>query len=254
MHRTLSTEEVECLNEQAKKATPEVHIPARFAERARLDRLDWIAKSPAGRRALEHCRRFVQDPEHTRGPLLVGPAGCGKTSLLLAIARGLQERAALEVETVRVQYEAEILAGARPDSFAFPVRRICVATGADIAHELRQSVQDRNLERVVGKYRQVQLPGPFDSLRAEFVGIDVETYPAPGSRLVLLVDDVEVSKMSDWLHEELYRIFDLRYAENLPTVIASNLGPEELQRHLGDRIARRLFDMTQPFELSGETT
>lgn len=247
------------LAEMAKRATPTLHVPARFEEHARLDRLDWIAKkSPVGRRALEHCRRFAEDPKGVKGPLLMGSSGTGKTHLLFGMARRIEERMLEQIEATKAEHARtiETVIGRyhrpwnerdpRPSGEwhpAFPVLRLAVTAGAEIAHDLRSSIDHKNLDAVVARLKQLA--------RGDRWGLPpTEETPPPGAILVLLVDDIEVSKLSDWLHEELYRIFDFRYAENLPTAIASNLAPGELQAHLGDRITRRLFEMTEPFELA----
>lgn len=233
---------LERLKERARKATPELHIPARFTERARLDRLDWIAKASAGgRRALEHCRKFARDPGRTKAPMLTGKSGAGKTHLLYAMAREVHERMVAEVEARRAGLEKEILLGKEPATLDLPVRRICLTSGAEIGHEIRESIQRRNLDAVVSRYRQLN-PGLMH-------GFDAEAAPPPNSTLVLLVDDIEVCKLGEWVGEAVYRIFDFRYAENLPTVVASNLSVDELLQHFGDRIARRIFDLIEPFEL-----
>lgn len=232
---------------------PELRVPARFEARASLDQLGWIGQTPAGRRALDHCQRFAENPGSVRAPILMGPSGCGKTTLLYAVARRIRERMVTEIEGARASLERRLEAQIQFDEslesvkMEFPIRRVVLARGSDIAHELRQSVEKRNLEEVVDRYLQVRRP---NATEAVFLGIPREDSSAPGALRVLLVDDIEVAKMSDWLGSELYRIFDFRYSENLPTAIATNLAPEELRGHFGDRIARRLFDMGEAFELS----
>jgi DNA replication protein DnaC len=55
---------------------------------------------------------------------------------------------------------------------------------------------------------------------------------------VLLLDDLGVEKRSPWTDEQLYRLFNHRYNEGLPTVIASNVPLGVLE----PRIASRLQD------------
>ncbi|MGH8897630.1 MAG: hypothetical protein ACRDZ4_11545, partial [Egibacteraceae bacterium] len=112
---------------------------------------------------------------------------------------------------------------------AWPTFDLVATDGAEIAHEVRSSVERRNLDAVVARYRQEGLES---------------------TRAALIVDDVEVMKLSDWLHEELYRIFDYRYQQSMPTFVATNLSGDALRNHLGDRIARRILDMTEPFKIA----
>lgn len=214
---------------------PELRVPQRFAERAFLGKMEWLG--PANRKALEYCVRFSQDPERTAPPLLLSKSGVGKTHLLYAMARAIHEGQAKAVDVAVAAAEQErfaLIEGGRSTSghkamLPKPMD-ILVTQGAEIAHDIRETVRKGNLDEVVSRYRQSKAV-------------------SKGSVAILFVDDIEVMKMGDWLGEELYRIFDHRYAENLPTAMATNLSAKELRGHLMDRVARRVFDMTEPFEL-----
>lgn len=56
---------------------------------------------------------------------------------------------------------------------------------------------------------------------------------------ILILDDLGAEKASDWSHETLFKLFDHRYRQELPTAVASNLLPEDLE----PRIASRLQDV-----------
>ena len=62
---------------------------------------------------------------------------------------------------------------------------------------------------------------------------------------VLVLDDlgVEKQKPSEWALRTLYIIIDRRYRENLRTIITSNLGIDEVEERLDDRIASRIAGM-----------
>lgn len=209
-----------------------VRVPRRFETRADFETLPALVSGEC-RKAVSYCREWAADPDKRPGPLLSGRTGTFKTHLVWATARALSERtqrvvnehaakkiamASGLVEEGSVRYASEFVVT------DWPSNEYLVTDGAEIAHDVRGSIERKNLDEVVSRYRQ-------------------------GARGVLLVDDVEVMKLSDWLHEELYRIFDYRYQEAMPTLIGTNLSPEELRRHLGDRIARRILDMTEPFVL-----
>lgn len=215
-----------------------LRVPRTFESRAKFSELEKLLDRK-GKKALGYCRTWAEAPERTRGPLLMGTSGTFKTHILWATARALQARtertlmqhaAALEGHMGRQIEEGSVVfcQDLRLDEAAWPVFGLLVTDGAEIAHELRSTIERKNLDEVVARYRQEG---------------------KPPSRAALMVDDVEVMKLSDWLHEELYRVFNHRYKEAMPTFVATNLSAEELRRHLGDRIARRIMDLTEPFEL-----
>ena len=57
---------------------------------------------------------------------------------------------------------------------------------------------------------------------------------------VLILDDLAAEKSSEWVDEKRYQILDFRTVERLPTVITTNISPEEWAEKLGARIADRL--------------
>ncbi len=218
-----------------------LRVPARFDSRARFDAMgSWL--KPQGMKALRHCQEFAASPRKVLPPLLIGASGTGKTHLMYATARAICESTARDV---RLASEAatrklvQLVEGGGADynyridafNFPFPKLSIVVTDGADMAHEIRSSASGNSrIDEVVSKFRQ-------------------ENAVAMGGTAALFVDDVEVFKMGDWVHEEMYRILDYRYQESIPTMFASNFGPAELKRHLGDRLCRRILDMTEPFEI-----
>jgi DNA replication protein DnaC len=223
---------------EASRATPAPAIPRRFAERARFSELGWIAKTAEGKRALEHCRKFSEDPGRLRPPILTGPSGCGKTHLAFATVRAIAERASaevarllkaalLEVTTRSAEIERGLLVEVR-----WPVVDLEITTGADLASALRGSVSSGGGEALIEQLQQRRTLALGDKTIA-----------------LLVVDDVEVFKAGDWLAESLYRIFDFRYAQLLPTIICSNLTLAEMLPVLGDRIVRRIRDMGELLEV-----
>ena len=195
--------------------------------------------SAAGRKAMDYCQRWIENPTKLSGPLLMGKSGTFKTHLIWATARELHARSQKSIHDTAskimdrtfVDIDADINfspASFHVTDFMFQDVNLVVTDGAQIAHDVRSSVERRNLDEVVEKYRQ---------------------FGKEPAAAAIFVDDVEVMKLSDWLHEELYRIFDYRYQERMPTLVATNLSTEELRSHLGDRIARRIMDMTEPFKL-----
>jgi DNA replication protein DnaC len=192
-----------------------------------------------GKKVLEFCRRWAEDPAAVSGPLLMGKSGTYKSHMVWATAhhiytrvyKAIRTEAQLMIDRAWTAIESGELCSCgrfRVEWEKFPNLDLVVTDGAQVAHDVRSSVEKKNLDEIVARYRQ---------------------YGKKPKEAVLIIDDVEVMKLSDWLHEELYRIFDYRYQERMPTMLATNLSMEELRQHLGDRIARRIVDMTEPFKL-----
>lgn len=57
---------------------------------------------------------------------------------------------------------------------------------------------------------------------------------------LLIVDDVDAIRPSEWTDERLYSIINRRWLEELPTVVTANLGPRDLAEALGPRVYSRL--------------
>lgn len=59
----------------------------------------------------------------------------------------------------------------------------------------------------------------------------------------LFLDDIGAEAPTGWEGERLYQILNHRHNEHLSTVLTSNLGPEKLSEHLGDRLFGRVKRM-----------
>lgn len=214
---------------------PDIEVPDRFKARARFDQMKaWFPD----REAIRYCEEYAQDYVGKPAPFLLGKSGDGKTHLLWATIRGIGERYRAAIDKAADLALEEM--GRRIDGGQFPderevkwpdVPQILVTKGAEVAHEIRMVVEKKNLDEVIAKHRQEKLYRAF-------------------LKPILVVDDVEVMQMKDWLNEELYRIFDFRYEHSLPTALASNFDIHRLRTHVGDRIVRRMLDMTKPFDMT----
>ncbi|HZC07954.1 MAG TPA: ATP-binding protein [Ktedonobacterales bacterium] len=78
-----------------------------------------------------------------------------------------------------------------------------------------------------------------DGLNASDKGEYSARFDAIREAPILILDDLGAEKESDWSHETLFKLIDHRYRQELPTAIASNLLPEDLE----PRIASRLQDV-----------
>jgi DNA replication protein DnaC len=58
----------------------------------------------------------------------------------------------------------------------------------------------------------------------------------------LILDDMGVERSTEFVNEHLYRLLDTRYGKKLPTLVTSNLMPDELSKKLGQRLASRILD------------
>ena len=69
---------------------------------------------------------------------------------------------------------------------------------------------------------------------------------------ILFVDDIGAEKMTDWVAETFYMIFNRRYNEMRTTIFTSNLSPSELSEKIGDRIVSRIVGSCDVIKLDGE--
>ena len=72
------------------------------------------------------------------------------------------------------------------------------------------------------------------------------------SQALLFLDDIGSEKMTDFVAEVFYRIVNHRYNEMIPVIFTSNLPISELADKVGDRVASRIMEMCDVFELEGE--
>lgn len=56
----------------------------------------------------------------------------------------------------------------------------------------------------------------------------------------LLIDEIGAEIPKDWVGEIVLQVLNHRHNEELPTVLASNYGPERLAEHVGERIMGRI--------------
>lgn len=84
-------------------------------------------------------------------------------------------------------------------------------------------------------------------------GLDTEAeFARVAGAPLLLLDDLGAAKGTEWTEEVTFRLINRRYAHCLPTVITSNLPPEQLRPILGDRVSSRLRQMCTIVRLRGD--
>jgi DNA replication protein DnaC len=86
----------------------------------------------------------------------------------------------------------------------------------------------------------VNTPELLDFIRAGYDEHDVEhRFDAIRNADVLLLDDLGAERASDWSDERLYLIFNHRYNRRLPTVVATNIGLDQIEFRVASRLKDR---------------
>lgn len=70
---------------------------------------------------------------------------------------------------------------------------------------------------------------------------------------LLVLDDVGTEKVSDWARALLFEVLDARHEDRLRTIITSNLKPNDLSAHLGERLADRIREDATVMQVGGST-
>lgn len=74
---------------------------------------------------------------------------------------------------------------------------------------------------------------------------------------LLLFDELGASKVSTWVDDNIYYLFNRRYNDNKLTICATNYldkpidAQESLSQRIGERIRSRLYEMTEAIEIKG---
>lgn len=84
----------------------------------------------------------------------------------------------------------------------------------------------------------LKLPELADNLR-EFDAGTMKSYQVSP---ILVLDDLGVEKISDWITQELYTLLDYRHDNLLPTIVTTNLTPKEITARYDERIYRRITE------------
>lgn len=61
---------------------------------------------------------------------------------------------------------------------------------------------------------------------------------------LLLFDDLGAGQVTDWATDTLYRLFDVRWCEQRPTIVTSNLTAQEMRDAVDERVLSRLSGST----------
>ena len=74
---------------------------------------------------------------------------------------------------------------------------------------------------------------------------------AAQSAPMLALDDVGVTKDTEWAKERLYALLNWRYNEKLPTIVTTNVPLSQLDRRTWDRLDSTMDGTSRRFELGG---
>lgn len=69
---------------------------------------------------------------------------------------------------------------------------------------------------------------------------------------LLILDDLGSEKVTPWVQERLFVIVNYRYQESLPTILTSNIAPDDLAAQMGARTASRIIAMCDWIALEGD--
>lgn len=68
---------------------------------------------------------------------------------------------------------------------------------------------------------------------------------------VFALDDVGAERATGWSQDRLFEILNHRYNERRRTILTTNLGPAEMEEHIGDRLMSRVNGMSWVYEILG---
>lgn len=103
-----------------------------------------------------------------------------------------------------------------------------------------------NMLLAEGRYPLYTLvPALLDHVREGLDDADPREYGARFKAVreapILILDDLGAEKRTDWTDELLFKLLDYRYREELPTAVASNLLPSDLEPRIASRLQDRML-------------
>jgi DNA replication protein DnaC len=111
------------------------------------------------------------------------------------------------------------------------------------AMDAGRSVAIYSLPRLLNLLREsLESPGGLIDLLDRLGAVDL-----------LHIDDLGAENQTDWVLEQLYSIVNARYEAERAIIATTNLPPDELGEHLGERTVSRLVEICgDPITLAGE--
>lgn len=154
---------------------------------------------------------YVQCPSRARSLMIMGPVGTGKT---WAAYGALRQAAVRSLKPNRVG--------------RYILGNWAAVTFPDFIAHMRPGYYTKNEDMNSEKYMQLLRSVP-----------------------VLLVDDLGVSKGTEWVEDVTHRLVSGRYDDELPTIYTTNLAPKELEQVIGARMTSRLAEQCVTVRLVG---
>ena len=187
--------------------------------------LETFDPAPAQVAAFGACKRVLSG--ESNGVVLIGHVGVGKTHLLVALANSFgTARPVEEPQEVEVASASELIRNASamdydsavpvlsPDEFETRGHHVEYWPIVDLVHQLRSEIKTGE----TGEQTVSALCMKCD---------------------LLVIDDFGIERRTEFVDEELMRIFDWRYRDLRAVAISTNLSPKEIQAKYGDRLLSR---------------
>ena len=184
--------------------------------------LETFDPAPAQVAAFEACQRVLSG--ESNGVVLIGHVGVGKTHLLVALANSFGTvRPVEEPQEVAVASASELIRNAAkmdydsavpvlsPDEFETHGHHVEYWPIVDLVHQLRSEIQ-------TGEQTVSTLCMDCD---------------------LLVIDDFGIERRTEFVDDELMRVFDWRYRDLRAVAVSTNLSPQEMQAKYGDRLLSR---------------
>jgi len=67
---------------------------------------------------------------------------------------------------------------------------------------------------------------------------------------MLILDDLGIEKVSDWLADEIYQVVEHRYSNNLPMIITSNQSLDDLAKIYREQVSSRITEKTKSIKFT----
>jgi DNA replication protein DnaC len=99
----------------------------------------------------------------------------------------------------------------------------------------------------------VTVPSLLERIRQAYRDdVDSDLLPRAQNAAFLVLDDLGAEKPTGWVQEKLFALVNHRYSMELPTVVTTNLMPDELSERIGQRTVSRLAESCRWVRLNGE--
>ena len=173
--------------------------------------------------AFVFTEKFLSE-QKTKGILLVGGVGSGKTHIAASIVNSIANYQICE------EYHSLTFAD--------------IQFGANIKYGHKDWMSDSNLIIFTS------VVDMLDNLKENWGLKELRKYQTCN---LLVLDDFGTERPTEWALETLFKIVDYRYNEELPMIITTNYTPKDLKNHVGDRIFDRIRSMCALVPVTSES-